>query len=75
MQAGVDIWEAAGFVGMTVEMLSQRYGHHHPAHLERAKNSFSAANRHTNRHTLPATKGEQTFSNVRKIAAVSRTAK
>jgi integrase len=75
MQSGVDIWEAAGFVGMTVEMLSQRYGHHHPAHLERAKNSFSAANRHTNRHTLPATKGEQTFSNVRKIAAVSSTAK
>jgi hypothetical protein len=32
--------EAAGFLGMTVEMLSQRYGHHHPAHLERAKNAF-----------------------------------
>jgi len=75
MQAGVDIWEAAGFVGMTVEMLSQRYGHHHPAHLERAKNSFSAANRHTSRHTLPATKQEQTFSNVREIATISRTAK
>jgi integrase len=29
MQAGVDMWEAAGFLGMTVEMLSQRYGHHH----------------------------------------------
>jgi integrase len=40
MQAGVDTWEAAGFLGMTVEMLSQRYGHHHPAHLERAKNAF-----------------------------------
>ena len=40
MQAGVDLWEAAGFLGMTVEMLSQRYGHHHPAHLERAKAAF-----------------------------------
>jgi integrase len=75
MQAGVDMWEAAGFLGMTVEMLSQRYGHHHPAHLERAKNSFSAANRHTYRHTLPATKQEQTLSNVRKIATVSRMVK
>jgi integrase len=50
MQSGVDIWEAAGFVGMTVEMLSQRYGHHHPAHLERAKNSFSAGSRHLAPH-------------------------
>src|SRR5258708_32525213 len=94
---------------MTVEMLSQRHGHHHPAlhsvrvhsipreslwfgdvsvpgpnqnrqplessRLDRDKNSISAANRHTKRHTLPATKREQTFSNLRKIAAVSRTAK
>jgi integrase len=27
MQAGTDVWEAAGYLGMTVEMLSQRYGH------------------------------------------------
>jgi integrase len=33
MQEGVDLWEAAGYLGMTVEMLSQRYGHHHPDHL------------------------------------------
>jgi integrase len=71
MQAGVDMWEAAGFLGMTVEMLSQRYGHHHPAHLERAKNSFSAAARHTRRHTLASTEREQTFSNVRKIADIT----
>ncbi len=30
MQQGTDVWEAAGYLGMTVEMLSQRYGHHHP---------------------------------------------
>jgi integrase len=40
MQAGVDIWEAAGYVGMTVEMLSDRYGHHHPDHPSGAKNAF-----------------------------------
>jgi integrase len=29
MQNGVDLWQAAGFLGMTVEMLQARYGHHH----------------------------------------------
>jgi integrase len=27
MQAGVDKWEAAGFLGMSVEMLDRVYGH------------------------------------------------
>lgn len=36
MQAGVDKWEAAGFLGMTVEMLDRVYGHHHPNHLRAA---------------------------------------
>jgi integrase len=41
MQAGTDMWEAAGYLGMTVEMLSQRYGHHHPDHLAGAKRAFA----------------------------------
>lgn len=36
MQAGVDKWEAAGFLGMNVEMLDRVYGHHHPDHLRHA---------------------------------------
>jgi integrase len=36
MQAGVDKWEAAGFLGMSVEMLDRVYGHHHPNHLRGA---------------------------------------
>jgi integrase len=40
MQAGTDLWEAAGYLGMTVEMLSARYGHHHPDHLSGAKRAF-----------------------------------
>ena len=28
MQAGVEIWQAAGFLGMTAEMLERVYGHH-----------------------------------------------
>jgi hypothetical protein len=34
MQAGVDKWEAADFLGMTIEMLDRVYGHHHPQHLQ-----------------------------------------
>ena len=30
MQAGVDPWEAAGSLGMSVEMIQRTYGHHHP---------------------------------------------
>src|SRR5262249_39277701 len=30
MQGGGDLWQIAGFLGMTVEMLERVYGHHHP---------------------------------------------
>lgn len=36
MQSGVDKWEAAGFLGMSVETLERVYGHHHPLHLKQA---------------------------------------
>ncbi len=38
MQAGVPIWDAAGFLGMTVKTLERVYGHHDPDHQERAAN-------------------------------------
>lgn len=38
MQANVPIWEAAGFLGMTVKTLEKVYGHHVPDHQERAAN-------------------------------------
>jgi integrase len=40
MQSGVDKWEAAGFLGMGVEMLDRVYGHHHPDHLRTAAHSI-----------------------------------
>ena len=40
MQAGVDKWEAAGFLGMSVEMLDRVYGHHHPNHLKQGARSI-----------------------------------
>lgn len=38
MQAGVPIWDAAGFLGMTVKTLEKVYGHHSPDHQDRAAN-------------------------------------
>lgn len=40
MQLGTDKWEAAGYLGMSVEMLDRVYGHHHPDHLKGAANAF-----------------------------------
>jgi integrase len=36
MQRGVPIWEAAGFLGMSPEILQATYGHHHPDYLQGA---------------------------------------
>jgi integrase len=69
MQAGTDPWEAAGFLGMTLETLMSRYGHHHPDYLSGARGAFS---RHRNRHRNAATEREQTVSNVTKIADFSK---
>jgi hypothetical protein len=64
--------EAAGFLGMTVETLMSRYGHHHPDHLKGATGAFS---RHRNRHRNAATEREQTSSNVAKITEYSKIAR
>ena len=36
MRAGSDKWAAAGFFGLTTDMLESTYGHHHPDHLQSA---------------------------------------
>ena len=43
MQAGADLWEAAGMLGMTVEMLQERYGHHHPDFQRDAAEALSGS--------------------------------
>ena len=39
MQDGVPHWEAAGYLGMTVETLETVYGHHHPDFQKNAAGS------------------------------------
>lgn len=40
MQNGVEIWEAAGFLGMSEQILRTVYGHHHPDFQKRAAAGF-----------------------------------
>lgn len=39
MQKNVPIWEAAGFLGMTIKTLERVYAHHSPEHQDRAANA------------------------------------
>lgn len=41
MQAGEDMWESAGYLGMTRETLEKTYGHHHPNHQSRVGDAFT----------------------------------
>jgi uncharacterized membrane protein YjjB (DUF3815 family) len=44
MQSGVEPWQAAGFLGMTVEMLERTYGHH-SVNFQKAASTAIAARR------------------------------
>jgi hypothetical protein len=44
MQRGVSIWQAAGYLGMSAEMLDRVYGHHSPDHLKSAANAITGKN-------------------------------
>ena len=41
MENDVPVWEAAGYLGMTVEMLERNYGHHRPNHHASARSAFT----------------------------------
>jgi integrase len=40
MQAGVDPWEAAGYLGMNLKTLIDNYGHHQPSHQTAARHAL-----------------------------------
>jgi hypothetical protein len=46
MQRGVPIWEAAGFLGMSSEVLQDTYGHHHPDYLQGAAAAIGQKSRY-----------------------------
>jgi integrase len=45
MQRVVPVWEAAGFLGMSAEVLLGTYGHHHPDFLHGAANAMTSKHR------------------------------
>ena len=71
MQRGVDLWQAAGFLGMTVQTLEQVYGHHHPDFQREAAEGFARApGQKRDRNSVNEMR--QTSANVTKIAEFSR---
>src|SRR3984893_17152243 len=68
MQGGVDLWDAAGFLGMTVQQLEAPYGHHHPDYQQDAITALGGQN--AARNTV--NESRQTAANVTKIADISK---
>ena len=48
MQSGANVWEAAGFLGMSHEVLERVYGHHHPDYQADVAERISGQNRDRN---------------------------
>ncbi|MBX3546872.1 site-specific integrase [Chelatococcus sp.] len=70
MQARVDLWEAAGFLGMTVQQLEATYGHHHPEFQSEAAEALRRQKSDRN----PVNKTERTPEKASKIVDFSRRA-
>jgi integrase len=68
MQSGVDLWHAAGFLGMTVQQLEAGYGHHHPDYQQQAVAALGGQHGARN----PVNKTRQTAGNVTKITDLSK---
>lgn len=60
MQAGADLWQAAGLLGMTVQTLQEVYGHHHPGLQRDAANMLSVGRKvPTGSHKIRHNEGSQ----------------
>ncbi len=78
MQNGVEIWQAAGYLGMSEETLRKVYGHHHPDYMRGAAEGIRRRNGTTNASPMKspkisATKTEQTTIIVDKKVGVANT--
>ena len=71
MQKGVNLWDAAGFLGMTVQQLEQSYGHHHPDYQDQAVAALGG--QHGARNGV--NKERQTDTNVTRIDEFSKSGK
>ena len=53
MQLGTDPWEAAGYLGMSVKVLIDTYGHHHPDYMKEASGRSLARGRRPSASSAP----------------------
>ncbi|WP_244549818.1 hypothetical protein [Bradyrhizobium erythrophlei] len=49
MQRGADPWQAAGYLGMSLDILLNTYGHHHPDYLSDAVEKIAKREREEDR--------------------------
>jgi len=68
MQKGVDLWDAAGFLGVTVQQLEATYGHHHPDFQREAAEALGGQNGERN----TVNKKRRNATNVTNIAEFSK---
>ena len=48
MQRGTDPWQAAGYLGMSVKLLIDTYGHRHPDYMKEAAAAITSKDRKSN---------------------------
>lgn len=60
MQNGVEIWEAAGYLGMSEKTLRDVYGHHHPAYMRGAAEGIRKRKTTSNASPMESTKTNET---------------
>lgn len=68
MQNGSDLWEAAGFLGMSPEILQRVYGHHHPDFQADVAQKVAGQKR----DRYPVNKSGQARTSAAKIIKISR---
>jgi integrase len=75
MQRGVDPWQAAGFLGMTVQTLEQVYGHHHPDFQHESAQGLSSKVPGQKRDQNSVNETRQTSANVTRFVGFSKGAR
>jgi integrase len=58
MQRGVPIWQAAGYLGMSAEMVERTYGHHHPEYMRAAAQAITSKQSRNVSLVIPLVKQE-----------------
>jgi len=66
MQRGVPIWQAAGYLGMSAEMIERHYGHHHPDYMRGAAQAITTKQSQNVSLVIPLVKEENATATRRK---------